>query len=335
MSRAQRSRAGAAPKTVTVATAAGVPDASASASRNALAASVPEPGAEPSAEPGAERYTVPGLERGLRILTEFSRREPVLGAPEIARRLGLPRSAVFRLLVTLESLGFVERLPDGRSFKLGLAVLRLGFEVLAAQGMVELGRPLLERLRDDSGYAASLVVRDGRDVVYLHRAASHSPFATSVMVGTRLPVHATAFGHVLVGDLTLPELRALYPEAQLSGASANTPRDAQALFDSAQTTRTRGWVLAEAFFEPHICTVAAPVRGDHGQIVAALGLTVPGAQIPADQHARLVAQVRGAALQLSTLLNFHEPVALNGALRAVASPTAPTASTRRKAQARR
>ncbi len=290
--------------------------------------------------PTAERYTVPGLERGLRLLAEFSRREPVLGAPELARRLGLPRSAVFRLLVTLESLGFVERQPDGRSFKLGVAVLRLGFEYLAAQGLVELGRPLLERLRDDSGYAASLAVRDGRDVVYLHRVASHSPFASSVTVGTRLPVHATVLGHVLIGDLSLAEVRALYPEAQLPQASANTPRDAQALFDSAQTTRTRGWVLAEAFFEPHICTVAAPVRGAQGQIVAALGLTVHGAQIPADQHARLVAQVRGAALQLSTLLNFHEAVAPSDPPRAVASPivpaapTAPTASPRRKARAK-
>lgn len=51
-------------------------------------------------------YIVPGLERGLKILTEFSPREPVLGAPELSRRLGIPRTTVFRLLQTLESLGF-------------------------------------------------------------------------------------------------------------------------------------------------------------------------------------------------------------------------------------
>ena len=262
---------------------------------------------EPLVAPDSERYTVPGLERGLRILAEFSRREPVLGAPEIARRLGVPRSTVFRLLVTLENLGFVARTPDGRSYQLGLAVLRLGFEYLASLGMVELGRPLLERLRDDTGYAASLVVRDGRDVVYLHRSASRSPFASSVLVGTRLPAHATVLGHVLLGDLPLAALRALYPEPQLQGASPNTPLDSAALFDQVQRTRERGWVLAEGFFEPHICTVAAPVRGDLGQIVAAIGLTVPGAEIPAEQRATLVAQVCGAAAQLSTLLNFKQP----------------------------
>jgi DNA-binding IclR family transcriptional regulator len=254
---------------------------------------------------GDDRYTVPGLERGLRILCEFSRREPTLTAPELARRLGVPRSTVFRLLVTLEQMGFVERTPDGRAHRLGLAVLRLGFEYMASLDIVALGRPLLERLRDDTGFAASLVVRDGRDIVYLQRSAPQSPFATTVTVGTRLPAHATVLGHVLLGDLSLSELRALYPEPRLEGIGPNTPANADALFELVQQTRLRGYVLAEAFFEPHISTVAAPVFGDNGHVVAALGLTVPGGQIPQERQAPLVARVRGAATQLSTLLNFQ------------------------------
>jgi DNA-binding IclR family transcriptional regulator len=232
-----------------------------------------------------DRYTVPGLERGLRILAEFSRREPVLTAPEIARRLGVPRSTVF-----------------------GLAVLRLGFEYLASQGITELGRPILERMRDETGCATSLVVRDGRDIVYVLRAASPSPFASAVSIGTRLPAHATVLGHVLLGDLTLSQLRALYPEGKLEAINENTPATTEQLFDVVQQVRERGHVLAEGFFESHICTVAAPVLGDSGHVVAAIGLTVPGSRIAEDKRAALVAQVRGAATQLSTLLNYdaHE-----------------------------
>ena len=270
--------------------------------------------ASADADRDADRYTVPGLERGLRILAEFSRREPVLTAPEIARRLGVPRSTVFRLLVTLENMGFVERTDDGRAHRLGLAVLRLGFEYLASQGITELGRPILERMRDDTGYAASLVVRDGRDIVYILRAVAHSPFASSVSVGTRLPAHATVLGHVLLSDLTLSQLRALYPEGRLEAMNPNTPATTDALFDVAQQTKQRGHVLAEGYFEPHICTVAAPVFGDNGHVVAAIGLTVPGAQIAEDRRAALVAQVRGAAAQLSTLLNYdHDEPQVDGA----------------------
>lgn len=251
----------------------------------------------------SERYTVPGLERGLRILAEFSRHEPTLTAPELARRLGVPRSTVFRLLVTLENMGFVERTDDGRAHRLGLSVLRLGFEYLASLGITELGGPILERMRDQTGYPACLVVRDGRHIVYIQRAAGKSPFASSVSVGTRLPAHATVLGHVLLGDLSLSQLRALYPEARLDRATASTPVDVDALFDQTQQIKARGFVLAEGFFEPHISTIAAPVFGENGHVAAAIGLTIPGGHIAEDGRAGLVAQVRAAARQLSTLLN--------------------------------
>jgi len=70
----------------------------------------------------ADRYTVPALERGLLILTQFSRDQRTLGAPELARRLDLPRSTVFRLLSTLEGMGFVERTENGRDYRLSVGV---------------------------------------------------------------------------------------------------------------------------------------------------------------------------------------------------------------------
>ena len=253
-----------------------------------------------------DRYHVPGLERGLRLLCEFSRAEPTLTAPELARRLGVPRSTVFRLLVTLESLGFVERSGDGRAYRLGLSVLRLGFEYLASLGVNELGRPILARLRDQSGYAANLVVRDGRDIIYVDRANAVSPFASTVSVGTRLPAHATVLGQVLLGSLSLSQLRGLYPEGRLERVHAGAPADVDALFARVQAIRERGYVVAEGYFEPHICTVAAPVFGATSQVVAVIGVTVPAMQLSDVECAALVAQVRDAAAELSRLLDYHD-----------------------------
>src|SRR3546814_7720725 len=71
-----------------------------------------------------DKYMVPALERGLLLLGEFNHRDRQLSAPELARRLKLPRSTVFRLLMTLESMGFVQRAQGGHDYRLGLAVLR-------------------------------------------------------------------------------------------------------------------------------------------------------------------------------------------------------------------
>jgi DNA-binding IclR family transcriptional regulator len=257
-----------------------------------------------SVDEGVERYNVPALERGLRMLCEFSRDSRSLSAPELARRFDLPRSTVFRLLTTLESMGFLERAEGGRDYRLGLAVLRLGFEYLASLELTQLGTPLLQRLCDELRTPCNLVVRDGRSIVYVAKVAPPSPFASSVTVGTRLPAHATVLGRILLEDLTLMQLRALYPEDRLESFSPSTPVTVDQLFDMVQTDRQRGYVLGEGFFESNISTIAAPVRDHSGHIVAALGATITSGHIDETRMEEMVRRVRETAESISGLLNF-------------------------------
>ncbi|VCU71211.1 Pca regulon regulatory protein [Pigmentiphaga humi] len=251
-----------------------------------------------------DKYLVPALERGLLLLGQFNHYDRKLSAPELARRLSLPRSTVFRLLMTLESMGFVQREPGGHDYRLGLAVLRLGFEYLASLELTELGTPLLERLRGEIGFSCNLVVRDGRSIVYVAKSSAPTPFASSVHVGTRLPAHATVLGRVLLEDLSLEELRELFPEEHLQSYSSSTPATVQSLYELVQEDRERGYVLQEAFFEARVSTVAAPVRDGTGRIVAALGATIPSSRFEPERIDELVAKVRSTALELSRLLNY-------------------------------
>ena len=262
---------------------------------------------EPMGE-GADRYNVPALERGLRLLCEFDRTTRVLSAPELARRFKLPRSTVFRLLSTLESMGFVERTESGRDYRLGVAVLRLGFEYLASLELTELGTPVLNRLTEDLGLAANIVVRDGRSIVYVAKVSPASqPFRSAVVVGTRLPAHATVLGRVLLGDLTLPQLRELYPESVLETFSDRTPHTTAELFDMVQADRARGYVWGEGFFETNISTVAAPIRDRSGHLVAALGVTIGSGHLQEDVAEEMVRRVRTDADEISSLLGYTPP----------------------------
>jgi DNA-binding IclR family transcriptional regulator len=261
-------------------------------------------------ERGDAAYRVPGLERGLRILTEFSPREPVLDAPELSRRLGIPRTTVFRLLQTLESLGFLERADRDRNYRLGVAVLRLGFEYLSSLELTDLGLPLIEMLRDETGLTSHIVIRDGRDIVFVAKAQSHAPIFSSVKVnvGTRLPAHATTHGQVLMGDLTLDELRTLFPEPKLERFTPQTPETVEALYERIREDADRGYAVSESSFERGISVVSAPVRNDTGRIVAVITTTVPRPSIDAALlDAGLIDKVRHAAGELSKRLNYRPP----------------------------
>ncbi|KIX34363.1 IclR family transcriptional regulator [Burkholderia pseudomallei] len=253
-------------------------------------------------------YVVPGLERGLRILAEFSPREPVLGAPELSKRLGIPRTTVFRLLQTLESLGFLERADKDRNYRLGVAVLRLGFEYLSSLELTDLGLPVIESLRDATGFTAHIVIRDGRDVVFVAKAqnAGNAFGSVRMNVGTRLPAHATTHGHVLMGDLSLAQLRALYPERALERVTKATPETVDALFDVIRDDARRGYGIGNSAFERDISVVTAPVRNEASRIVAVVTVTVPRPEIDAALVAEgLVEKVVRAAAELSRRLNYR------------------------------
>lgn len=258
-------------------------------------------------------YRVPGLERGLRILTEFSPREPVLDAPELSRRLGIPRTTVFRLLQTLEALGFLERADRDRNYRLGVAVLRLGFEYLSSLELTDLGLPLIEALRDETGLTSHIVIRDGRDIVFVAKAQSHAPIFSSIKVnvGTRLPAHATTHGQVLMSDFTLAELRALYPEPALERYTPQTPETVEELFARIREDAERGYAVSESSFERGISVVSAPVRNDTGRIVAVITTTIPRPAIDAELlDGGLIDKVRRAAAELSKRLNYRPQTGL-------------------------
>ncbi|WZV79179.1 IclR family transcriptional regulator [Burkholderia pseudomallei] len=281
----------------TTTTAAGRPaaDAASAKSRRAAAGARPElDAADDEAAGGASSYLVPGLERGLRILSEFSAREPVLSAPELSKRIGIPRTTTFRLLQTLEALGFIERANGDRHFRLGIGVLRLGFEYLNSLELTDLGAPVLERLRDAAGLSTHLLIRDRRDVVFVAKAQSNAPMFGSVKVhvGTRLPAHATVHGHVLMGDLTRDAMRQLYPEKRLEAFTEHAR-------DRRRTVRARAPLRASRLRAQRrgvrggISAVTAPVRDHSGSIVAAITATVPRSEIGAvDEGAARRTRVR-------------------------------------------
>jgi DNA-binding IclR family transcriptional regulator len=250
------------------------------------------------------RYSVPGLERGLRLLQLFGRARPLLTAAEMARALAIPRSTAFRIAQTLEHLGFLQR--EGDRYRIGASVLRLGFEYIASLEVADLARPVVERLCEDTGLSSQLVIRDGREAVVALKAASQSMFASNVSVGTRFPAHATILGRALLCEHSDQEIESLFPERTLKSYSQNTPKTVADLRALLAEDRTRGHVLSEGFFERGISAIAAPVHDQSGRIVAAVSVTLQRPSLePPELRDRLVAQVVAAAVEVSHRLNYR------------------------------
>jgi DNA-binding IclR family transcriptional regulator len=169
--------------------------------------------------------------------------------------------------------------------------------------LTERGRPIIEALRDRCGYSAHLVVRDGRDVVFVGKVPGTSALFHSIQVGARLPAHATVLGRLLLSDLDMAALSQLYPEPHLQSYTPKTPTTLKQLKLLIDEDRARGFGVSQGGFETGISTIAAPVFEEHGKVAAAISITVPAQKIDDKELKALVDEVRLAAQELSAHLS--------------------------------
>jgi DNA-binding IclR family transcriptional regulator len=250
----------------------------------------------------ATRYTVPALARGLEILSYFTHERRVLSGAQLAKMAKLPRASVFRMLQTLEHAGYLDRVGEQGthpSYRLGVAVLRLGFEYLSSMELTEQGRPVIESLSDACGHSSHIVVRDGRDVVFVAKALGRLATFHAIQVGARLPAHATVLGRVLMGGMTLQAITQLYANHAMKSYTPHTPTTPAALKEAIDEAANQGIAVSQGGFESGISTVAAPVYNNEKKICAAISVTVLSSRIPEDKLPLLLTQVREAAHMLT------------------------------------
>lgn len=263
----------------------------------------------------AQKYIVPGLQRGLQILSAFNRDRTEIGAPEIAKELDIPRSTVFRLMQTLEFMGFIEKVKNSSEYRLGVGVLSLGFEYIASLEFTELARPILEKLRDDTGFSAHLVIRDGWDVVFVLKFAAKDTFANSVNVGLRLPAHSSILGRMLLADLSDAELKHVFPEGQLFKFSDQTPTTLTEMEKLLEEDRKLGYAIGASYFQSGIGSISAQVRDNSRRVVAAINVIYHDSMVKkSDVEEKYLNRVLQAASEISQLLDYH-PGSVNGSTR--------------------
>lgn len=254
------------------------------------------------------KYLIPGLERGLTILMELSRSHREMSFAEIAKLVNIPKATAYRAIQTLEYMGFLRRHPTTGLYSLGVNVLRLGFEYVASLDVVQVGQPVIESLRDATGCSSHIAIRDGRDVIYVARVSAANATVRRVSVGTRLPVHRTSLGRMLISGLSREEFEALYPDESLPDSQPGAPASREELWALVQEDRQRGYVIAESFFQFGISSIVYPLYNDEGGIEGVVSIMVPVHEIPTEERERLRVLVEEAAATISGLLG-HRSVA--------------------------
>jgi IclR family pca regulon transcriptional regulator len=244
--------------------------------------------------------TLQGLERGLAVIQAFSHDAPAMTLSEVARRTDISRATARRILLTLESLGFVR--SDGRDFALSPRVLSLGWAYLSSLSLWEIAQPFMEDLSADVRETCSACTLDLPDIVFVARVPAPRRILTmSLGVGSRLPAYATAMGRVLLAGLSDEQVAAHLASTSLDALTHRTTTDPDRLRAIVAAVREQGFSLVDEELELGLRSLSVPLRGADGRPVAALNLCAAAARVSVEEmHVRFLPAMRATADTIST-----------------------------------
>jgi IclR family transcriptional regulator, pca regulon regulatory protein len=226
------------------------------------------------------------LERGLAILGCFTPQRPVLGIADIADELGMSRSTTHRYVITLVALGYLEQ-GASRKYRLGLRVTDLGMSALNATGLREHSHPYLEELRQRTTYTVNLAVLDGTEILYVDRVRSfrrgQGMIDLGLRPGSRLPSYCTAMGKLLLAYLPEAEQRELIAQMKLTKRGPNTITSKRALREELEEVRESGFAVDDEELAPELLAIAAPVRNEAREVVAAINMSAHSSMISLEE----------------------------------------------------
>jgi DNA-binding IclR family transcriptional regulator len=244
--------------------------------------------------------TVQAIQRAFAVLSALA--DGPIGVTEVAERAGLPKSTAARMLASLAREGAVEQVPGDTRYRLGGRIVSLAAGVLPARSLVAIARPILVELASAAGEAAGLAVPDGASVHYIDQVDTAHQVQVRDWTGTRAPMHAVSSGQVFLAHLGEAALER-YLALPRVAFTARTLTDSAALRDRLRGVQLDGFVWVREEFAEGLNSVAAPVAGADGEIVAAVHLHGPSYRFPErDRDGEIAAFVVAAAARLSARL---------------------------------
>lgn len=245
-----------------------------------------------------------------RLLCTFSASDRELGVSELARRLGLSKSAVHRLLTTLASEHLIERNPHTGRYRLGIKLYELGMVVSTHFELHEAVAMHIDELRGSTGETVHVGILDGTEVVYVERRESLRTLHHMVDLGHRNHANCTACGKVLLAALPDPELDRLLHGARLPSRTPRSITEVDRLRAELTVVRTRGYAENVAESNTETASVGAAIHDQSGRVIAAISVAGPLSRMTESARCRYATVTLDVASRISRELGYrpsHQP----------------------------
>ena len=226
-------------------------------------------------DPRQSPLFIGSTEKAFQVLHAFDSAHRQMPLSMIAKIAGLDRSATQRLVHTLETLGYLRRVPDTRDYTLTPKLLQFGYNYLRGNELVRRAAPYLLDVSRAVGETTNMHELDGTDIVYLARFPGQHIINVEIMVGSRLPAVLTASGTAMLSRSPQTVVDDILERSRLTPLTGQSVVDPSRLRERIDTARERGYAIIANETVLGDVSVASSITDEHGQAIAGISISVP------------------------------------------------------------
>ncbi|HWO67853.1 MAG TPA: IclR family transcriptional regulator [Umezawaea sp.] len=252
----------------------------------------------------ADRGTVAqvqSVDRAISVLEMLAHGEA--GITEIAGELGVHKSTASRLVSVLEARGLVEQLGERGKYAIGFGIVRLAGAATGRMDLTKLGQPTCQSLADEFGETVNIAVADQGVAINITQARGSAAISAQNWIGQRTPLHATSSGKVLLAFMP-PEERKRLLGQPLDRYTPRTVVEPDELSVELDRVAVDGFAACYEELELGLHAVAVPIRGQRGEVIAAMSASGPSYRLSRQRVKQIVTPMTDSATELSAQLGY-------------------------------
>jgi IclR family transcriptional regulator, KDG regulon repressor len=247
------------------------------------------------------------IERMMCVLEAFGPNAEI-SLRDLTLRTGMVKSSIFRILYTLQKLGYISKSKDG------LYSIHPKFSALISPGyqtsdLIEAAHPFMQRIVDQFKETVNLGVLDGNEVLYIHVIESPLMLRLTAHAGIRSALHASALGKCLSAYLRPEETERLL-RVSFKRMTARTIATKEKFFAELGLVRTRGFATDNSEETDGIRCVGTPIFDAPGKVAAALSISGPESRMDVTRYSQVVDVLRAASRGISRSLKLKREQSL-------------------------
>jgi len=218
----------------------------------------------------ANEYTVPAVHRAVQVLEILAGSHTGFSLADLSRQTGIPKSSLFRILLTLEKASIVQLDRTRNVYTLGMKLIDWGNRALDKIDLKTITHPHLVRMAHETRESYYVAILDEYEVIIIDRADTPEIWSMVARLGQRSPIHATASGQILIAEAGDEMFNVVVSRKGLKRFTPRTLTSTSRLKDRLKEIRRTGFTIADAEYKPDLCVIAVPIRDHHGKVSAAL-----------------------------------------------------------------